>query len=147
MREILPVHGQRDHRCNGPDPIPVLIHLAISTTLLVRRFVVTDDLGGTFLRSVHASVSTPGSGTSTFVVVKDPDGTPVPLQTTDTTIDSSETTSYTAATPHVMDDSGTPAENYMLQGDVIEVTVTLGSGADDPTALLLFGPNIIRLTP
>ena len=69
MRAVLPAHGKEAHRCNGPDPIPVLVHLKIFTDITAvaagddaRRFVVTDDLGGTRLRSVHATVTTVGSG-------------------------------------------------------------------------------------
>lgn len=125
--------------------MPVLIHLPVPASS--RRFVVTDDLGSTFLRSVHGTLSTPGSSATTIVVVKDPDGTADPMQTTDTTIDSGETTSYTAATPHVMDTSGTPPANSVARGDVIEFTVTKGSGADDLVVLAEFGPAVVRLTP
>ena len=71
MRAILPAHGKVDHRCNGPDPIPVLVHLKIFSDTAAaaagddaRRFVTTDDLGGTFLRSVHATVTTVGGSTT-----------------------------------------------------------------------------------
>ena len=60
MRAVIPIHGKESHRANGPDPIPVLVHLKIFDDLTAaaagddaRRFVVTDDLGGTRLRSVH----------------------------------------------------------------------------------------------
>ena len=145
MRMVLPAHGKEAHRCNGPDPIPVLIHLPVPTTS--RRFVVTDDLGGTFLRSIHATLSTPGGSTTTVEAVKDPDGTADNLLVTDVTIDSGDTTSYDAATPHEMDDTGAPQINYMLRGDVIEVTATMGSGATDLVVLLEFGPRVVRLTP
>lgn len=80
-------------------------------------------------------------------VVKDPDGAADPMQTTDTTIDSGDTTSYDAATPHVMDTSGTPPVNYVERGDVIEFTATKGTGAADLVVLAEFGPMVIRLTP
>lgn len=132
----------RGHRANGPDAIPVLIHIPVSGSS--RRFVVTDDLGGTYVRSVHATVSTSGSSASTIAAenVTNTD----PLLTTDTTIDSGETSSYTAATPHVVDRSGTPAVNRVLRGDVLEVTVTLGTGASDLTVLLEFGPQLVKAT-
>lgn len=145
MRAVLPAGANSRYRCNGPDPIHVLIHLPVPAA--TRRFVVTDDLGGTFLRSVHATISTAGSSASTITAVKDPDGTNDPLLTTDTTIDSGDTTSYDADTQHVVDDSGDPQVNYMERGDVIEVTVTSGTGADDPVVLLEFGPNKIPLSP
>lgn len=138
-----PTHHSRSHRCNAPDGIPVLIHLPMPTTS--RRFVVTDDLGGTFVRSVHATVSTDGSSTTTVAVenVTNTDD----LLTVDTTIDSGETTSYTAATPHEVDTTGTPPVNYVLRGDVLEVTATMGTGAADLTVLLEFGPQIVTVTP
>ena len=70
-----------------------------------------------------------------------------PLLTTDTTIDSGDTTSYDAATQHVVDDSGTPPVNYVARGDVLEVTATKGTGAADLVVLLEFGPKTVRLTP
>lgn len=145
MRAVLPAGAAARHRANGPDPIPVLIHLPVPGAS--RRFVVTDDLGGTYLRSVHATLSTTGSSATTITVVKDPDGAADPMQTTDTTVDSGETTSYTAATPHVMDTSGTPAANYVERGDVIEFSAAKGTGAADLVVLAEFGPNIIRKTP
>ena len=141
-RAVLPAHGAVHHRANGPDPIPVLIHLPVPDT--TRMFVVTDDLGGTYVRSVHATVSTDGSSATTVEVqnVTNADN----ILATDTTIDSSDTTSYSSATPHVMDTSGTPPVNQVLRGDVLEVTVTLGTGAEDCTVLLEFGSQIVRVT-
>lgn len=143
MRDVLPAHGKTDHRCNGPDPIPVLIHLPVPGA--TRRYVVTDDCGGTFLRSVHATVSTAGS-TATTVDVENITNTD-PVMVTPTTIDSGDTTSWDAATPHEMDDSGDPPTNYVLRGDVLEVTATKGTGAADLTVLLEFGPRTVRVTP
>lgn len=144
MRAVLPAHGKDHHRCNGPDPIPVLIHLAIPTTG-TRRFVITDDLGGTYLRSAHASLGVSGGSTTTIEIENET--TTDNLLVTDTTIDSGDTTSYTAGTPHEIDDSGDPQVNYISRGDVLLVTATFGSGASELTALLEFGPNMIRLTP
>ena len=153
MRAVLPAHGKEAHRCNGPDPIPVLVHLKIFTDTTAvaagddaRRFVVTDDLGGTRLRSVHASVTTVGSGATVVQVhnLTNADD----LLSTRTTIDASETTSYTAATPHVVDTTGTPPINYITRGDVLRIDVdTAGSGAKGLEVLLEFGPNVIRVTP
>lgn len=145
MRAVLPAHGRDAHRANGPDPIPVLIHLSVPST--TRRFVVTDDLGGTFLRSVNATLSTAGSGGTTVSVVRDPDGDDDSVLSTDTTIDSGDTTSWDATVPHVVDDTGTPPLNYCERGLVLEVTATMGSGADDLTVLLEFGPRLIKVTP
>ena len=153
MKAVLAVHGKETHRCNGPDPIPVLVHLKIvGDTVAVaagdnaRRFVVTDDLGGTSLRSVHATLTTVGSSVTTVQVhnlttIHD-------LLSVVTTIDASETTSYTAAAPHEVDDSGDPPINYVNRGNVLRVDVdTAGAGAKGLEVLLEFGPNIVRLTP
>lgn len=142
-RAVLPIHGAGHHRANGPDPIPVLIHLPMPSTS--RRFVVTDDLGGTFLRSVHATVSTSGSGATTVEVENETNGDPLLL--VDTTIDAGDTTSYSATVPHEIDGTGTPPVNLCSRGDVLLVEVTLGTGAADLTVLLEFGPRTIRLTP
>lgn len=153
MRAVLPVHGKDAHRCNGPDPIPVLVHLKVfsDTTAVAagndaRRFVVTDDLGGTFLRSAHATVTTAGSSATTVQIhnLTNTDD----LLTTVTTIDSGDTTSYDATTPHVVDDSGDPQVNYITRGDVLRVDVdSAGTGAMGLEVLLEFGPNKIRVTP
>ena len=132
----------RIHRANSTDPIPVLIHLPMPAA--TRRFVVTDDLGGTYVRSVHATVSTDGTGATTVEVenLTNVDN----IMATDTTIDIGDTTSYSSAVPHVMDTTGTPPLNRVLRGDVLEVTVTMGAGAADCTVLLEFGPQIMRTT-
>jgi hypothetical protein len=153
VRAVLPVHGKIAHRANGPDPIPVLVHLkifsdttAVATGNDARRFVVTDDLGGTYLRSAHATLTTVGSSGTTVMVhnLTNADD----LLSTATTIDSSETTSYTAATPHVVDDTGAPPVNYIARGDVLRVDVdAAGTGAKGLEVLLEFGPNLIKLTP
>lgn len=110
-----------------------------------RRFVVTDDLGGTFIRSVHATVSTAGTSATTVDVENITNADPI--LTTVTTIDSGDTTSYDAATPHVVDGTGTPPINYVVRGDVLEVTGTKGTGAADLVVLLEFGPHVVKVTP
>lgn len=153
MRAVLPAHGKEAHRCNGPDAIPVLVHLKIftdATTVAVgddaRRFVVTDDLGGTRLRSVHATVTTVGSS-ATIVQVHNLTNTD-DLLSTRTTIDASETSSYTAATPHVVNATGTPPVNFITRGDVLRIDVdSAGTGAKGLEVLLEFGPNVVRVTP
>ena len=56
--------------------------------------------------------------------------------------------SYTAATPHVVNTTGTPPINYISRGDVLRIDVdTAGSGAKGLEVLLEFGPNVIRVTP
>lgn len=153
MRAVLPAHGKESHRCNGPDAIPVLVHLkvfadatAVATGDDARRFVVTDDLGGTFLRSAHATVTTTGSSGTTVQIHNLT--TADDLLSTATTIDSGDTSSYDAATQHVVDDSGTPPVNYITRGDVLRVDVdAAGTGAKGLEVLLEFGPNTIRVTP
>ena len=147
-----PSYHARDHRANSTDAIPVLVHLkvfsdadAVTTGNDARRFVVTDDLGGTFLRSAHATVTTVGSSTTTVQVhnLTNTDD----LLSTETDIDSGETTSYTAATPHVVDRSGTPSVNYINRGDILRVDVdAAGSGAKGLEVLLEFGPQVVRST-
>ena len=147
-----PSYHARIHRANSTDPIPVLIHLRVFTDTEAvtagndaRRFVVTDDLGGTFLRSAHATVTTVGSGTTTVQIhnLTNTDD----LLATETDIDSGDTTSYDAATQHVVDVTGTPAVNYITRGDVLRVDVdAAGSGAMGLEVLLEFGPQIIRST-
>lgn len=154
MRAPLPVHGKNDHRANGPDPIPVLVHVKVFADDTVvttgndkRRFVVTDDLGATRIRSAHATVTTASSSGAVNVMVHNLTNTD-DLLTTATTIDANETTSYTAATPHVVDDTGTPPVNLVQRGDVLRIDVDgAGTGAKGLEILLEFGPQLIRLTP
>lgn len=152
MRAVLPAHGKDAHRCNGPDPIPVLVHLKIFTDTTAvaagndaRRFVITDDLGGTYLRSANATVTTVGSSATT-VQVHNLTNTDDLLDTV-ITIDSGDTNSYDSATPHVVDDSGDPQINYITRGDVLRIDVdSAGTGAMGLEVLLEFGPNLVRLT-
>lgn len=148
-----PVYHARTHRCNAPDGMPVLVHLKIFDDATAatagddaRRFVVTDDLGGTRLRSAHASVSTASSSGVVTVMVHNIT-TATDLLSTATTIDANETTSYTAATPHVVNATGTPPVNYITRGDVLRVDVdTAGTGAKGLEVLLEFGPAILDVT-
>lgn len=155
-----PVYHNRTHRANAPDGIPVLVHVKIfddstaaTTGNDARRFVVTDDLGGTRLRSAHFSVTTPStSGTLQLQVANLTAGT-VDLLSTPTRIDASETTSYTAGTAHVIGTAdlaralGTVPTNYMARGDVLRIDVdAAGTGAKGLEALLEFGPPILKLS-
>ena len=160
MRAVLPTHGREAHRCNGPDPIPVLVHLKIfddSTAASAgndaRRFVVTDDLGGTSLRSAHFTVTTEStSGTLQLQVANLTAGT-LDLLSTPTRIDAGESSSYTHGTAHVIATAdaafggGTFPTNYMTRGDVLRVDVdAAGTGAKGLEALLEFGPPILKIT-
>lgn len=144
-------HGRRTHRANGSDPIPVLVHLKVYTDAEeadagddVRRFVVTDDLGGTFIRSVHATVTTVGSGATEVQLhnVTNADD----LLSTPVTIDTGDSNSYDSATPPEVDDTGTPPVNYATRGDILRVDVDTGSDAFGLEVLIEFGPNVVKLT-
>ena len=144
-------HGQKTHRANGNDPIPVLVHLKIFGDTApatagndARRFVVTDDLGGTFLRSVNITVTTVG-GSSTGVQIHNLTNADDVLSTI-ATIDTGDTTSYDSAAPHEVDTSGTPPINRCLRGDVLRVDVDDGSDAMGLEVLLEFGPQLAKLT-
>lgn len=151
-RAVLPTHGKEAHRCNGPDPIPVLVHLkvfadgtAASSGDDAKRFTVTDDLGGTYLRSAHATVTEAGTGATEVQVFNIT--TADDLLTTTTTIDAGDSTSYSSATPHAVDDTGAPQVNFITRGDVLRIDVDTGSDATGLEVLLEFGPNKIRVTP
>lgn len=151
MRAVLPAHGRDGHRANGPDPIPVLVHLKVFSDTTpaaagndAKRFTVTDDLGGTYLRSVHATVTGAGSDYTEVQIHNLTTGDD--LLTATTFIDPGDTTSYTTAGPHVMDDSGDPPVNYISRGDVLRVDVDSGSDATGLEVLLEFGPQIIKVT-
>lgn len=153
MKTVLPAHGKNDHRCNGPDPIPVLLHVktfADTATVVTgndaRRVAITDDLGGTSLRSAQAYVTTVSSSGALTIMVRNVTEAQDMLSTA-ITIDASEFTSYTAA-QSVPDATGTPPLNYVSRGDIIAIDVdAAGTGAKGLEVLLEFGPSIIRLTP
>lgn len=156
-----PFYHARTHRANSPDGIPVLVHLKVfdDTTAAAtgddaRRFVVTSDLGGTRLRSAHASVSTAStSGTVLMQVVNMTAGT-VDLLSTRTEIDAGEFTSYTGTVQHVVNTGtigfaggGTFPTNYITQGDVLRIDVdAAGTGAKGLEALLEFGPPLLKIS-
>jgi hypothetical protein len=137
----------RAHRCNGPDGIPVLVHVKVfsDTTAAAsgndkRRFVVTDDLGGTYLRSVNITVTDVGSS-STGVMIHNLTNADDVLSTL-TTIDTGDTTSYDSASPHVVD----LTVNRCARGDVLRIDVDDGSTAKGLEVLLEFGPQLVKLT-
>lgn len=155
-----PVYHARTHRCNAPDGMPVLVHLKIfdDTTAATtgndaKRFVITDDLGGTRLRSAHFSVTSEStSGTLQLMVANLSAGT-LDLLSTPTRINASETTSYTHGTQHVVATAnavfhgGTFPTNYITRGDVLRIDVdAAGTSAKGLEALLEFGPALLDLT-
>lgn len=158
-----PDYHARTHRCNSPDGMPVLVHLKIftdTTTVTTgndaRRFVVTDDLGGTRLRSAHATVTTAStSGTIALQVVNlnGPVTGTVDLLSPVTSIDANEFTSYTGTVPHVVNtgtipfNGGTFPTNYIQRGNVLRIDVdAAGTGAKGLEALLEFGPPILEIS-
>ena len=151
MRAVLGEHGAHHHRCNGPDPIPVLVHLKVFSDRRAttggddaKRFVITDDLGGTYLRSAHATVTEAGTGNTVIQVHNIT--TADDLLTTKTTIDSGDTNSYDAVTQHAVDDSGDPQVNYLTRGDVLRIDIDTGSDATGLEVLLEFGPTRILVS-
>ena len=144
-----PSYHARVHRANSADPIPVLIHkkvfadaVAVATTGGEFYLTVTDDLGGTYLRSAHAALTIAGGA----VAIQIHNVTEaVDMLSTGITIDSAERTSYTATTEPVMDITGTPPNNRVSRGDQIRIDVDTASGTG-LEVLLEFGPQIVRVT-
>ena len=145
-----PDFHSRVHRANGTDPIPVLIHRrvfsdqsAVATTGGERFVTITDDLGGTYLRSAHAALTTAGAGALEVQIHNVTQA--VDMLSTVITVDTGDTNSYGSATPPVVDTTGTPANNRVLRGDQIRVDVETAAGTG-LEVLLEFGPQVIRLT-
>ena len=147
MSRAIRLHGKIDHRANGPDPIPVLVHLkvfsdatAAATGDNAKRFVVTDDLGAAYIRSIHATVTEPGSGDTVIQVHNLTTGDD--LLSTPITIEAGDTNSYDSPAQPVVDDT----VNLVIRGDVLRVDVTTGSDALGLEVLPEFGPDIIRVS-
>lgn len=104
---------------------------------------VTDDLGGTYLRSAHAALTVAGGALAVQVHNVD---TAVDMLSVGITVDAAERTSYTAATEHEVDTSGTPPNNYVSRGDLLRIDIDTASGTG-LELLLEFGPQVIRITP
>lgn len=140
----------RAHRPNSTDPIPVLLHVltfgdtaAITTGDGARTISITDDLGGTFLRSAHASIVTAGASALEIMVRNVTEA--LDMLADPITVDAGDTDSYASASPSAPDTSGTPANNKVSRGDQIAIDVDSASGTG-LTVLLEFGPQIIRVT-
>lgn len=90
-------------------------------------FLVPASFNGKTIKSVHAGLTTASSsGTPTVQVARIRGGTPVDVLSTKVTIDASELTSYTAATPPVVD----TANDDLATGDLLRVDVDVaGTGA------------------
>ena len=143
------IHG-RDHRANGPNPIAVLLHkkvfadtFAVATSGGEFYLTITDDLGGTYLRSAHAALTTAGGGDLEVQVRNVTEA--VDMLSTVVTVDAGETNSYTSAAPHVVDITGTPANNRVSRGDQLRIDIDTASGTG-LEMLLEFGPQLVKLT-
>jgi hypothetical protein len=142
-------HG-RDHSLVGEDPIPILVERKVfSDTATVATgdgkfgWAVTRDVGDAYLLEADAFVTTvSSSGAPTIQIRNSTRG--VDLLSTKITIDASEFTSYTATTPAVVDDTGTPPKSFVQVGDILWVDVDVaGSGAKGLGVYLLFGPKAV----
>ena len=140
-RKDLQLHG-RDHAPTGADPLPVRLQIKIisdSTTLTTGdgkvTFVVSSDMNGLNLIGAHAYVTTvSSSGTPTVQIRNVTDS--VDMLSTRITIDANEYTSYTAATPPVIDTT----KDDVATGDRIAIDVDVaGTGATGLGVLLTFG--------
>lgn len=149
MRETLPIHGQLDHRCNGPDPIPVLVHVLcfaldepVETGDAAGWFTVTPDVGGARLRRIAASVYEAGASDLEVQIHN--------LETTDDQLASpcvvpaGLTDSF--ATLFETIDTGSPPANLAPVGTRYRIDVDADGGCSGLVVHLEFGPEIIRLT-
>ena len=102
-------------------------------------FAIPDDLDGTDLSAAAAYVTTNSSSGAVTVQIRNVSRS-VDMLSTRVTIDSGEPTSYTAATPSVVDTTGSPANNSVSTGNLIAVDVdTAGTGAKGLGVILTFG--------
>lgn len=145
-----PSYHARAHRANGPDGIPVVVHkkvfadaTAVATSGGEFYITITEDLGGTYLRTAHAALTVAGAGTLSIQVHNVDEA--VDMLTTNVTVDAGKKNSYTAATPHVVDITGTPANNRVSRGDQLRIDVDTATGTG-LEMLLEFGPQLVRLT-
>lgn len=119
-------HG-RDHRIGGADPIVQgVFEIKITNDLSTLNtgdgqfiFAIPSDLNGTNLVDAQAFVTTVATG-GTLVTVQIRNVTDsVDMLSTRITIDASEFTSYTAATPRVIDTT----KDDVVTGDLIAIDV------------------------
>ena len=128
--------------------IPVIVELQVFSDITTvtagddaRRYTITADEDGSWLRSVHGKVTTvSSSGIVRFQIHNLTTATDV--LSTRTSIDASETTSWTAATPHVVNPS--PAVGQMTLGHVLRVDADdAGTGAKGLVVVFEFGPGVL----
>lgn len=146
MKQQVALHG-RDHDAGGSDPVCVLLHVkCFGDNSLVaagddaRKTLVTDDLGGTYLRSAHAYVTTPSGTGDIEIMIRNETQSNTDLLTDPITIDATEDSSYTSAAPSLVDRT----VNKVERSDLLVVDVdSAGSGAAGLEVLLEFGPQIL----
>lgn len=138
----VPRHG-RDHRPGGGDGLPARFQAVVvdQNTLLATGdaqgppLFVSDDLDNLQLLAAHAGVSTAStSGTPTIQIRNATAGTD--MLSTRITIDANETTSYTAATPPVVNETNAT----VTRGDRIVFDVDVaGTDTRGLNVILVFG--------
>lgn len=134
----------------GEDPILIVLErkcITDTTTLATGdglfQWPITADLDETHLIDAHAGVSTVSSSGTITVQIRNKTRS-VDMLSTAITIDSGEFTSYTAATPSVVDDTGSPPRSGVSRGDIIAVDVDgAGSGAKGLSVILTMGRKLI----
>jgi len=120
------IHG-RDHRVGGADPIVGGVYeiKVVSDTLAVATgdgqfiFAIPTDLNSTNLVDAQAFVTTVATGATLLTVQIRNVTDAVDMLSTRITIDASEFSSYTAATPSVIDTT----KDDVATGDLIAVDV------------------------
>ncbi len=143
MSQKTDAHHGRDHRWNGADPAgPARYEIKViadTDTLATGDgqfiFAIPKDLNGANLVDAQAFVTTVSSSGLPTVQIRNVTQT-ADMLTTKVTIDASEFTSYTAATPRVID----AANDDVATGDRIAIDVDVaGTGAMGLGVLLAFG--------
>ncbi len=143
MGQKTDAHHGRDHRWNGADatsPVRFEIKVTSDSEALATGdgqfiFAIPKDLNGANLVDAQAYVTTVSSSGLPTVQIRNVTQT-ADMLTTKITIDASEFTSYTAATPRVIDASN----DDVATGDLIAIDVDVaGTGTMGLGVLLGFG--------
>ncbi len=143
MGQKTDAHHGKDHKWNGADSTgPVLYEIkVISDTATLTTgdaqmvFAIPKDLNGANLVDAQAFVTTVSSSGLPTVQIRNATQT-ADMLTTKVSIDVSEFTSYTAATPRVIDASN----DDVATGDLIAIDVDVaGTGAKGLGVILAFG--------
>jgi hypothetical protein len=145
VRKVHALHG-RDHGPNGADPIPdidkqrfqikvIADDITITTGDGKLIFLIEDNMDGLRLTSAHAYVTTVSSSGAPTIQLRNVTDA-LDMLSTKITIDASEFTSYTAATPPVINTSN----DDVSTGDRIAVDIDVaGTGAKGLGVILEFG--------